>query len=73
MYTCVDLYKHNEMYLLTRMWPLLINVTSTIHKFSFIIIIILLRCIILILFNESAKFTLNFLKFKKLYIHNHEF
>ncbi len=63
LYTCIDLYEHDEMHLSTSRWPLLMHVTSAIHKFSLEIIIILHRCIIWVLFNETAKFTPSFLNF----------
>ena len=33
MYACIDLYEHDEMHLSTSRWPLLMHVTSAIHKF----------------------------------------
>ena len=68
MYTCIDLYEHDEMHLSTSRWPLVMHVTSAIHKFSLEIIIILLACIMWVLFNETAKFTPSFFNFEKLYI-----
>ena len=48
MYACIDLYEHDEMHLLTSRRPLVMNVTSKIHKFFLEIIIILSLLLVMI-------------------------